>query len=308
MLNQVAEGLYVSAGLQGIGIAGFDLDWTLIRPVHGRFYKDENDWNFLPNRLDYLKELVDKGYVLAIFTNQGYSGKKLVQAVNLINNVIIKMNREGLYPWVFTATGKDSPYRKPNTLMWQVLMNSLPTIDIKYSFYCGDSSGREGDHSADDLNFANNVGLTFYVPEKMFPQNQVVIPENQAMYIFMGMPGSGKSTWYEKHLKPLGWIHANQDILKTKAKVIKTVKDSLVQGKSVAIDGTNPTIEGRKIFIDLAKQYNVPVTILYFVNNGYGFNRLRQNPVPDIAYNIYFKNLVEPSPQIDGVPVIQIES
>jgi histidinol phosphatase-like enzyme len=30
------------------------------------------------------------------------------------------------------------------------------------SFFVGDSAGRVRDHSADDLNFAANVGLPFY--------------------------------------------------------------------------------------------------------------------------------------------------
>lgn len=47
-------------------------------------------------------------------------------------------------------------------------------IDTKASFFCGDAAGRPKtannikDFSADDLKFAHNIGLKFYVPEELF--------------------------------------------------------------------------------------------------------------------------------------------
>lgn len=35
------------------------------------------------------------------------------------------------------------------------------------------------------------------------------------LVIFCGSPGSGKSTYFWNHLKPLGYERVNQDILKT---------------------------------------------------------------------------------------------
>lgn len=35
------------------------------------------------------------------------------------------------------------------------------------------------------------------------------------LVIFCGSPGSGKSTFYWNHLRPLGYERVNQDILKT---------------------------------------------------------------------------------------------
>lgn len=37
----------------------------------------------------------------------------------------------------------------------------------------------------------------------------------QDLVIFCGSPGAGKSTFYWKHLKPLGYERVNQDLLKT---------------------------------------------------------------------------------------------
>lgn len=40
-------------------------------------------------------------------------------------------------------------------------------------------------------------------------------PEKQRIILFVGSPGSGKSTFYGKRLQPLGYERINQDTLKT---------------------------------------------------------------------------------------------
>lgn len=309
MLQQVTPGLHVSVGTLSAtnGVAAFDLDWTLIRTVKGRFPKDENDWAFLPHRLTILKAYRDAGYTLVIFTNQGYKGAKLVTAIARVNNVITALVKDGIQPFVFAATGDGSVYRKPGAGMWQVFLQYLQRpVDFKNSVYVGDAAGRPEDHSADDIQFAQAVGLTFHTPEEIFPVTQVDVPDTQAMFIFVGMPGSGKSSYYEKYLQPLGWVHANQDILKTRPKLLSTIATALASGRSVAVDATNPDPAKRRDYTMLAIQYQVPTIILYFVANGYDRNKLRPHPVPDIAYNMYFKNLVEPSKDIDGVTVVEM--
>ena len=305
MLQPVVTGLYAIAGTNTSNrIAAFDLDWTIIRSVHGRFMKSADDWAFLPNRISTLKGYRDAGYTLAIFTNQGFTGAKLTTALNRINNIIAAIHAEGITPWVLVSTGKDI-YRKPNTGMWQVLEQSLP-IDKVNSFYCGDAAGRPGDHSDSDKMFASNIEIPFYTPEQIFPRNNISIPDTQAMFIFVGMPGSGKTTYYTQELQPRGWVHINQDTLKTRPKVLAAARTALQSGRSVVIDATNPDPAKRRDFINMAIEYQVPTLIVYFVDNGYERNKLRPNPVPDIAYNMYYKNLVEPTQAIDLVPVVQI--
>ena len=308
MLQPVVAGLHAYIGAKGTNkaIVAFDLDWTLIRTVRGRFPKDEDDWAFLPNRLSSLKAYQDAGNTLVIFTNQGYKGAKLTIAINRINKVIAALTAAGIQPWVFAATGEGSAYRKPNIGMWQVFVQYFPDWDKVSSFYVGDAAGRPTDFSANDRDFAANVRIPFYTPEEIFPQNTVTIPDTRTMFIFVGMPGSGKTTYYQKNLAPKGWIHVNQDTLKTQPKMIKAVRDGLASGKSVAVDATNPSVDKRREYIMLAVEYQIPTMIVYFVGNGYEGNKLRPHPVPDIAYNMYYKNLVEPNPTLDYVPVVEL--
>jgi bifunctional polynucleotide phosphatase/kinase len=307
MLRLIVSGLYGHVGTSGTSkyVAAFDLDGTLIRTIHGKFFKDSNDWAFLPNRILGLKTYRDAGYTLVIFTNQHYKGAKLTAAIDRVNNVIGALRAEGLDPWVLAATQEDM-YRKPNIGMWQVFVQYFPNLDLASSLYIGDAAGRPQDHSDSDRVFAQNIGIPFYTPEDIFPNNQIEIPETQTMFIFVGMPGSGKSSYFEQNLAPRGWVVANQDTLKTQPKMLSTIRDALASGRSVAVDATNPSPDKRREYIMLAIQYQVPTLIIYFVRDGHGWNSLRPHPVPNIAYNMYYKNLVEPTQVLDLVPVVEI--
>ena len=41
------------------------------------------------------------------------------------------------------------------------------------------------------------------------------------------------------------------------------------------------------------------------MGDGHGYNKLREKPVPTIAYSVYYKNLDEPTVATDGVPVVE---
>ena len=90
-------------------------------------------------------------------------------------------------------------------------------------------------------------------------------------------------------------IHIEQDKLGSRVKVIKHLDESLKSGKSIVIDSTNPTQEGREEYYLKARKYNYNIKVLYFLINGTGFNKLRDKPVPTIAYHIYFKKLEPPT-------------
>ena len=109
------------------------------------------------------------------------------------------------------------------------------------------------------------------------------------------MPGSGKSTYYEENLLKMNYTYISQDLLKTRQKVLSTLKNSMLQKDNIVIDSTNPTQEKREEYYNLAKKYSYNITVLYFVRNGKDWNKLRDKPVPNVVYSVYFKNLIEPT-------------
>lgn len=172
---------------------------------------------------------------------------------------------------LYAATGKDI-YRKPRTGMWQEMLKDygLETSDINLgeSFFVGDAGGRTSvyssgsviakDFSCSDRNLAHNVGIDYKTPEEYFlgetPRKfvrdfdleQYPFEEDALEHVFerknkqdvvlsCGPPGAGKSTFYWNCLKPLGYERVNQDTLKSRDKCLKFAKETLEEGKSIAI-------------------------------------------------------------------------
>jgi DNA 3'-phosphatase len=295
--------LYMSDDFRSTGhMACFDLDWTLIRPYKKAFPIDADDLQLLPNRKETLKNLIDRGFTLIVFTNQKSSGKRVEIIFQRLNNFISMIN----LPLILMASLEDDQYRKPNIGMYQTLQQMIPGIIT--SFYCGDAAGRSSDFSDSDKMFALNNQITFYLPEQLFksierlkpestgPVEEIDLPTTKVMVLFVGMPGSGKTTYYHQNLQPLEYVHANQDLLGTKAKVLKVVSDSMQHGLNVCVDATNPRQQRRVEFYNLAQSNDYNIVVIYFVRNGVGYNKLRDKPVPTVGYNMYYKYLVEPTP------------
>lgn len=138
--------------------------------------------------------------------------------------------------------------------MWKELCDDwdiTDDVDLENSFFIGDAGGRTAvvssekgskgtakDFSCSDRNFAHNVGIPYKTPEEFFlgeaPRDFVrefdltqfssteddtsVIFEkknDKDIVLFCGPPGAGKSSFFWKHLKPLGYERVNQDLLKS---------------------------------------------------------------------------------------------
>ncbi|OJD33593.1 polynucleotide kinase 3 phosphatase [Diplodia corticola] len=202
---------------------------------------------------------------------------------------------------IYAATAKDE-FRKPRPGMWRQLLHdngleSAPgAVDLEQSLFVGDAAGRSGgttkDFSCSDRNFAANVGIPFHTPEEYFlgeePKpfvrdfdpaevlNDVAGAATDAVpllftkknpvdiVILCGSPGAGKSTFYWKHLKPLGYERINQDILKTRDKCLKAAAENLEKGVPVAIDNTNADPDTRAHWVRLAEKHNVPIRCVLF--------------------------------------------
>lgn len=295
-------------------VAAFDLDWTIVKPKSGnKFPKDKDDWCFLNDKVvPTLQKLSSDGHTIVIFTNQGSKDFTDSDFQYKLNNIYKVLN----VPFDAYACTEKGVYRKPCIGMWETMLKSMNGINTKESFYVGDAAGRPKDFSDSDIKFAINIGIKFMVPEEIFYGKKVIIPipvhplisgskdtvdvvmarEGQEMIILVGPPAAGKSSFCRKECFS-NYIVANQDTLKTKAKVITTLKKALANKKSVIVDRKNEYIKDRKEFLELAKTYNVPVRVVFFdvpreicehLNVYRGIKTSVSALVPAIVYNKYY--------------------
>lgn len=274
-----------------VKLACFDLDWTLIYPTKNLFPKLADDVKFMPNRLSKLRRLHKRGHTIVIFTNQKCRSKKEVdKKIARMNTFIKNIN---IPIMLFMATDDDY-YRKPNTGMWIHLLDLVPKPE--QMMYCGDAAGRQGDFSDSDKIFAENCKIPFYLPNQVFADVFSPYPliKEKEVVIFVGMPGSGKTTLYRNKYQEQGYLHVNGDKLKSKDKVFKAISNAISAERSIVIDCTNPSLSRRKDYYKIIPDC-YKITVIYFVINGHGRNKCREKPVPDIAYHIYYKNLDIPT-------------
>ncbi|KAK7532386.1 polynucleotide kinase 3 phosphatase-domain-containing protein [Phyllosticta citribraziliensis] len=311
-------------------VAIFDLDGTLINPASGnKFGRDASDWKWWNTGVPTtLRELHDKGYLVAIVSNQS--------GINLNSNAASKapkadnkrletfktkleaiLSQLDLPISIYAATTKDE-FRKPRPGMWRQLLdrNDLgapDAVDMAESFFVGDAGGRSStsggknkDFSCSDRDFAANVGIPYSTPEEYFlgeepkpfvrdfdptaylepvagatdagksqpsgaetlwlecsdgvPAPLLFSKKNPVDVVLLcGSPGAGKSTFFWRHLKPLGYERVNQDTLKTRDRCLKVAAEHLAEGVSVAVDNTNADAETRAHWVKLAQKHKVPI-------------------------------------------------
>jgi len=282
-------------------VAGFDLDWTLTYNERHLFAKEPDDVFIFPNRKQVLEKLIDDGYTIVVFTNQfAKSKKEKIKKVERISTFITKLN---LPVYVFISTEKDN-YRKPYVGMW-TLFKQIYSSDLSNVLYVGDALGRPQDFSDSDKLFGENINSEIKSPEDFFGISEIpTFVEDKELIVFVGMPGSGKSSYYSKYLKDL--VHIEQDKIGSRPKLLKELDKSLLTGKSIVIDSTNPDQENRLEYYEKAQKNGYKIKVLYFLINGTGFNKLREKPVPDIVYHIYFKKLTPPNNENTPGEVIYI--
>ena len=277
-------------------IASFDLDWTLIKTKScKKLPTDDNDWILCyDNILEKLEELISENYQIIIFTNQ--SKLKNKDKIPLFKEKIENISKILPKNIQFYISKTHGYYRKPLTGMWDKMLeiNKITVVNSS-SFYCGDAAGRvdgwiEGkkkDFSCSDRMFANNIGILFYEPEQLFLNKEQtdkwkmekvdiskyktnIIEYNiqnkeQELLICVGYPASGKSSFCKQYLEKYKII--NQDTLKYKNKCLKLCFEYLQKGDSVVIDNTNPNIDSRKVYLDIARKLNINVRCLLFTCN-----------------------------------------
>ncbi len=115
--------------------------------------------------------------------------------------------------------------------------------------------------------------------------------------IFVGVPASGKSTYYKRDLYETH-VRINLDMLKTRKKEGILLHACLAAEQSFVIDNTNLTKELRVKYITLAKAEGYAVTCVYFPidkEDAIERNKYRDNKVPNVVIYKALKNLEEPT-------------
>ncbi|KAI0781271.1 PNK3P-domain-containing protein [Trametes elegans] len=278
-------------------VAAFDLDGCLIQssfPKKGA--PPKFDW-WRPIVPKKLKQVHDDGYSIVIITNQALRTQALInewkKKIPLIANALSDVSFR-----LFAATEKDG-YRKPIPGMWyeleRIFAQDSVSIDLAASYFIGDAAGRPHDHSSTDRKLALNIGIPFRTPEEFFlglpptpytlpgfhvsslptdlprldPAEPPLLPAPSApeIVLFVGYPALGKSSFFRAHFAPAGYVHVNQDTLKTRDKCVKATEQALKDGQSVVVDNTNRDKSTRKYYTILAKKYKVPIRCIHFAGS-----------------------------------------
>jgi DNA 3'-phosphatase len=205
---------------QTIKVAAFDMDDTLITPLYPtRLHPfNEHDWKWITeDTLDVLNEEAQKGFIIIVFSNKkNLSAKKENEIKQKFSFMVSSAANKHPDLRISAVFARSDQYYKPNIDLWHLVQNQLRadgvlsqtgSIDIRLSYFCGDAAGRkrkhnfktlalrDEDHSADDMNFAANIGLDFFLPEDMFSgklstalkYQHDLVPEDAALYNQHGM-------------------------------------------------------------------------------------------------------------------------
>lgn len=287
--------VYTSAGCHGSHkIAAYDMDGTIITTKSGKVFPTNNDdWKLaFGTVLSTLTAKHNANHKIVIFTNQAgiASGKTTRPNIKAkIERIVAALN---VPVQAYVATG-DNCFRKPLTGMWQTLSdakNDGIAIDLEQSVYVGDAAGRpenkslkkKKDHSHADRFFAANVGLAFETPEQHFLKHaaqkwtpasfdavsalrdtatqpsKFAISTEPEVILMVGGPGSGKSSFCQKYLKPHGFEVISRDTIGSWQKCVDRLNDCLKRNCRVVVDNTNGDKESRARYVNAAKRNKIP--------------------------------------------------
>lgn len=279
-----------------------DLDGTLIFRVNcknpSHYDPDTNNWAFIGAVPRILNNIKENGSDVIIVTNQNWGNNRKNEIRQKMEDVRQTLYEEnGWCPFFFISYEKDE-YRKPSIKFLELLPNPESII------VCGDAIG-EGDEdpkyswSSTDYDLYTNIynqnnNTTFLKPNELIPGNKKsvinkILQKNYKLIIMVGNPGSGKTT-FSKQLS--NFIHLEKDKEKSEATFLKNLKNNLKENKCVIVDATNSSKEKRNKFISLVDKNDC--CIVWLTCDGRPYNKLRQKPVPEVAYAVYTKQFEMP--------------
>lgn len=116
--------------------------------------------------------------------------------------------------------------------------------------------------------------------------------------IFIGIQASGKSSFYENVLSPLGYVHVSMDLLHNRNREEALIRECIREGRNIAIDNTNPTRVERDRYLSILQEAGCPVDCYFFksvVRDCVERNRQRGETVPAKAIAATSNKLEMPS-------------
>ena len=91
--------------------------------------------------------------------------------------------------------------------------------------------------------------------------------ERPDLVIFVGLPGSGKSTYYTAHFAT-SHVRVSKDLMpnarRRDDRQTLEVEKALAVGRAVVVDNTNPTREVRAALIAIGKRHGARIIAYYF--------------------------------------------
>jgi predicted kinase len=127
--------------------------------------------------------------------------------------------------------------------------------------------------------------------------------ERPTLIIFVGLPASGKTTYYRSHFADTH-VHVSKDLMpnarRRDDRQEQAITDALESGRSAVVDNTNPSPVVRAPLIALGRQHGARIIAYYFetaVKDCLVRNRQREGKarVPDVAIFVTSKKLVPPA-------------
>jgi predicted kinase len=86
------------------------------------------------------------------------------------------------------------------------------------------------------------------------------------LIIFVGLQGSGKSTYYREHFAATH-VHVSKDLMPNvrdkESRQRQQISQALMEGKPVVVDNTNPTPEVRAPLIELGRSLGARVIAIW---------------------------------------------
>ena len=203
--------------------------------------------------------------------------------------------------------------KKPSTKLFDSV---FPTFKKGLSLYVGDADGSIGAWSDVDKKFAEAIGVVFFTPEQAFPLEKKKVNTNlkasdkKEVIIMVGYPASGKSTIAKTIFKD--YYRVDGDSLKTVSKMVKDAKTH-IKDQSIVFDSTGGTKERRKAFVDFAKEYDLPVRVIWVqtsIDESMERNKQRAlvggPKIPTIAFYTFRKHFETPE-ESEGFKIVAVK-